>query len=596
MKKLLLIAGCAALAACGQSEEAAPADEANVAAAEDAGFALGDEVRVVSQLGERTYRLVGTFTFGEARSAAGAVSADVTFAEAQRIAGLEGRTQDVVIAGAEGVDQAELAARVAEVLPPTAEAITGVEAAEQNASEVQEGFAFFRQLLTVFGTIALLVGTFIIANTFSILVAQRTRELALLRAVGASRRQVLGSVLLEAVAVGVVAAVVGLLAGIGLAYGVTAAFAASGADLPSTSLVVRTPTVVLALGTGLLITLVASVIPAVQATRVAPLAALRDVAVDRSGASKLRLGAGVLALVLGAWSLSEAWRSDDPSLATVGLGAVLLLVGSIVIGPVLAEPSVRALGRGLPRLRGITGQLATENAARSPKRTSATASALLIGVALIGFVTIFAASARASVVAEVGRGFTGDLVVQSEPTGFGPPGGFPPSVADAVASIESVETVAAFGFLHSMTTEPLLKQLLRYVMSDEARHVAFGVLSLQEYYAELSAAELRERQEFAFEAAVRMRDRFLQQEVWERMGLEVKPIMKMLMSIPQEENQFQALLFSKIVPNCKKLGLLDANDGWLRKRFEELNVIQFEDWVDTGEEYGEFALAEGDTA
>ena len=145
--------------------------------------------------------------------------------------------------------------------------------------------------------------------------------------------------------------------------------------------------------------------------------------------------------------------------------------------------------------------------------------------------------------------------------------------------------LAAFGFMHQLTDEPLLKQLLRYVMSDEARHVAFGVLSLQEYYAELSAAELRERQEFAFEAAVRMRDRFLQQEVWERMGLEVKPIMKMLMAIPQEENQFQQLLFSKIVPNCKKLGLLDANDAWLRRRFEELNVIQFEDWVDTGEEY-----------
>jgi hypothetical protein len=148
--------------------------------------------------------------------------------------------------------------------------------------------------------------------------------------------------------------------------------------------------------------------------------------------------------------------------------------------------------------------------------------------------------------------------------------------------------LAAFGFMHQLTDEPLLKQLLRYVMSDEARHVAFGVLSLQEYYSQLSAAELRERQEFAFEAAIRMRDRFLQQEVWERMGLEVKPIMKLLMSIPQEENQFQALLFSKIVPNCKKLGLLDANDGWLRKRFEELNVIQFEDWVDTGEEYGAF--------
>ncbi len=144
--------------------------------------------------------------------------------------------------------------------------------------------------------------------------------------------------------------------------------------------------------------------------------------------------------------------------------------------------------------------------------------------------------------------------------------------------------LAAFGFMHQMTTEPLLKQLLRYVMSDEARHVAFGVLSLQEYYQQLSAAEIRERQEFAFEAAVRMRDRFLQQEVWDRMGVNPKEIVPLLMQIPDRQ-VFQSLLFSKIVPNCKKLGLLDAADGWLRVKFTELGVIGFEDWADTGEEY-----------
>ncbi len=144
--------------------------------------------------------------------------------------------------------------------------------------------------------------------------------------------------------------------------------------------------------------------------------------------------------------------------------------------------------------------------------------------------------------------------------------------------------LAAFGFMHQMTTEPLLKQILRYVMSDESRHVAFGVLSLQEYYSQLSAAELRERQEFAFEAAVRMRDRFLQQEVWDRMGIDGKEVAPLLMQVP-ERKMFQVMLFSKIVPNLKKLGLLDAADGWLRERFTELGAIAFEDWVDTGEEY-----------
>src|SRR4051812_10199950 len=147
--------------------------------------------------------------------------------------------------------------------------------------------------------------------------------------------------------------------------------------------------------------------------------------------------------------------------------------------------------------------------------------------------------------------------------------------------------LAAFGFIHQMTTEPLLKQLLRYVMSDEARHVAFGVISLQEFYSQLTAAEIRERQEFAFEAAVRMRDRFLQQEVWERLGVDVREMVHVNLNAP-DRPIFQAMLFSKIVPNCKKLGLLDAADGWLRDRFTELSVIQFEDWVDTSEEYSDF--------
>jgi len=152
--------------------------------------------------------------------------------------------------------------------------------------------------------------------------------------------------------------------------------------------------------------------------------------------------------------------------------------------------------------------------------------------------------------------------------------------------------LAAFGFMHQMTTEPLLKQLLRYVMSDEARHVAFGVLSLKEYYAELSDAEMLERQQFAFEAAVRMRDRFLQQEVWERMGVDVRTMIKLQLEHGGDKNEdpFQQLLFSKIVPNCKKLGLLDRNAGWLRTKFGEMGVIQFEDWVDTGEEYDALSL------
>ena len=153
--------------------------------------------------------------------------------------------------------------------------------------------------------------------------------------------------------------------------------------------------------------------------------------------------------------------------------------------------------------------------------------------------------------------------------------------------------LAAFGFMHQFTNEPLLKKLLRYVMSDEARHVAFGVLSLKECYDEMSDAEMKDRQEFAFEAAIRMRDRFMQQEVWERMGVNVREVIPLVLADPTRA-VFQSMLFSKIVPNCKKLGLLDRNDKWLRHRFEEMGVIQFEDWADTGEEFTAFELTDAD--
>ncbi|HQV58255.1 MAG TPA: ferritin-like domain-containing protein [Ilumatobacteraceae bacterium] len=149
--------------------------------------------------------------------------------------------------------------------------------------------------------------------------------------------------------------------------------------------------------------------------------------------------------------------------------------------------------------------------------------------------------------------------------------------------------LAAFGFMHQLTNEPLLQKLLRYVMSDEARHVAFGVLSLKEVYDGMSDAEMKDRQEFAFEAAVRMRDRFMQQEVWQKMGVNTRDIIPLILADPTRQ-VFQQMLFSKIVPNCKKLGLLDRNDGWLRRRFEEMGVIQFEDWENTGDEYLKFDL------
>lgn len=439
----------------GRGPEADDEIAMNVAAIEEGGFSIGQPVTVVTQFGRADYTLVGSFTFGGAKSSAGAISADFTLPEAQRLAGTDGKVQQVLARAVEGVSEQELTERIAGILPEGTEAITGTEAGLQLSADVQTGFSFFKIILSVFGAIALLVGVFVISNTFSILVAQRTRELALLRAVGASRAQVLRSVLLEAALVGIVAAVLGLLAGVGLAKGVTALLDATGADLPTTTLQVRSTTVMLALVLGLVVTLTAAMIPAIRATRVRPLAALRDVAIDRSGASRPRIALGAIVLALGAYSLSSAWTDgSSDSLPTVGMGALLLIAGAIVIGPVLAGASVRTIGAPLPALKGVAGRLATENAARSPKRTSATASALVIGVALVGFITVFAESAKQSITSEVDRGFAGDFVIQSSAVQFGPPSGFPGAVAEAARAVEGIDALVPLGFGRGEFTYP----------------------------------------------------------------------------------------------------------------------------------------------
>lgn len=421
----------------------------NVAAAEDGDLALGDDVTLVTQHGQEVYELVGVTQVRGEDTLAGAVSVGLTLAEAQRLAGLEGQVNQVLVDAEDGVSQEEVTARVAEVLPEGVEVITGRQATEELSSDVSSGFSFVTTILSVFGGLALLVGIFVISNTFSILVAQRTRELALLRAVGASRRQVLGSVLLEAAVIGVVAAALGLAGGVGLAALAFGAF-----DLPG-SIVLQPDTVVTAVLIGLVITVLAAVVPAVRATRVPPMAALRDVAIERTDHSKIRLALGALATVAGLAAVSQAWLGPDDEnvLPTVGIGAVLLVAAAITLGPVMAGRTVRLIGAWVPKVKGLTGRLAVENAARSPKRTAATASSLIIGVALVAFITVFTASARATTEAALDRGFLGDFVVQNEGgfTGFF---GFPPTVTDAVADVDGVDLVSAFSLVPGQITYP----------------------------------------------------------------------------------------------------------------------------------------------
>ena len=420
----------------------------NVAAAEEGDLHVGDDVDIITKDGPRHYTLAGTFTLGAAKSAGGAITAGFTLAEAQRLAGLDGQINSIWVKADDGVSETELVRAIEPILTGTNEVVTGEEAVAQLSSESQTNFGFLTLALTIFGLIALLVGTFVISNTFSILVAQRTKELALLRALGASRAQVLGSVLLEAGVVGAVAAVLGLFGGLLMAKGTTAGMSAAGVALPTQRLVVEADTIVLSLAIGIAVTMLASLFPAIRATRVPPLAALRDVAIDRSNLSKARIGFGLVALLVGAINLSAAWRADGDTgvLPTVGAGGFLTVVGFLVIGPVLAGRSVKLIGAPLPRFRGITGRLATENAARSPKRTSATASAVVIGVALVVFIQVFAASAAQSVRDQVAEGFRADFIVNGKSSGLQLALGIPSGVADTVREVPGVQLVSALGF------------------------------------------------------------------------------------------------------------------------------------------------------
>ena len=415
----------------------------NVRAADDAGADLGDTVEIITADGVFPFTLVGTFRFGDADSALGAVTAGVTFTRAQDVANMPDQIDSVVARAEDGITEEELAERIREALPAGTDAVvfTGEEAAQEISDDIAQGLGFFTTLLLVFAFIALVVGAFIIFNTFSILVAQRSKELALMRAIGASRRQVLTSMLVEASIIGLFAAVIGIGVGIALAIGVQVLLDAIGLDLPATGTALTLGTVITALVVGLLVTLFSALVPAWRATRVPPLAALRDVAHDQTSRSVLRLVIGLGFVAFAVFSALPAFDADPDTAAiqSVGIAALSLLLGLIILGPVIASPLARAIGSPLPRLRGTTGTLARENAARSPKRTAATAAALMIGVALIAFINVFTASARASIDAEVTRGLNAEFIAQAG--GFGL--GIPLAFGDEVRQVDGVAEVAS---------------------------------------------------------------------------------------------------------------------------------------------------------
>ncbi len=410
----------------------APAGDRQVAidavTARKTGLTVGDRVTVLLSGGSRQLTLSGVFGFGQNDNLGGASIAAFDTAAAEQLVGRPGEYADLRLAGSSGISQTELRNRVARVLPHTAEAVTGAQSAKETAGAIKSALGFFSTFLLVFAGVALFVGAFLIFNTFTILVAQRQRELALLRALGASRRQVTTSVLVEAFVVGGLASVLGLGLGLVVALGLRALIASFGGSLPSGPLVVTPRTVVVSFAVGIIVTSVAALLPARKASAVPPIAAMRDAATPEVG---LRRGSivGVALLVPGialvAWGLAG-------SLTVLGVGCVLTFLGVAALSPLLSRPAARVLGA--PLARRLPGRLGRLNAMRNPRRTASTAAALMVGLALVSAVSVLGASAKSSVEVIVQSALGADLVVQPQGNGEG----LPLDVAGQLAALPEV--------------------------------------------------------------------------------------------------------------------------------------------------------------
>jgi putative ABC transport system permease protein len=423
----------------------AAADEVVIdrGSAKKAGFVVGDKTTVLVKTGAEPITIVGIARFGDADSPGGASFVGFTDATAQRVLTAPGEYNGVTVVAESGVSQTELQSRLAKALPDTVEVVTGAQLTKENQDDIKKGLAFFGTFLTSFAYIALFVGAFIIYNTFSILVAQRGRENALLRAIGASRRQVLGSVLFEALVVGVIASAFGIVGGLGMAALLKVLLAGFGVDIPAGGLLLTAKTVVTCAVIGVLVSVLSAVFPARRASKVPPIAAMRDLTIEGAAtggrASRRRLIAGLVVTGLGMGLMANGlFGSAKTPLAWVAFGLALTFVGVAVLGPVLAAPVTRFLGAPLPRMKGMTGTLARNNATRNPKRTSATAAALMIGVGLVGSITVFASSGKASIDKTIDDVFKADFVL--DPGTFGA-GGLPPELATRLSTLPEVGTV-----------------------------------------------------------------------------------------------------------------------------------------------------------
>lgn len=407
-------------------------------------WGIGDEITAQFPEGSQEFTIVGLGGIGEDgdKSLGGRVLL-VSTPTAQQLAGLDGQFNSIAVAAEDGVSQQELTDDISAVLGDGLEAITGKTFIDETQEQVGQIIGFITQLVQIFGWVALFVAAFIIYNTFSIVVAQRMRELALLRAVGASRNQIRLSVLVEALMVGLVAAVIGLFAGWLLALGLAAALRQV-ITLANTVPRITMSSVIVSLLIGSVVTVLSALIPAFRATKIPPVAALGESSLESSHIGISRKVFGSLAVVGGIAALFVGLTQDVANaLSLVGIGVALVFVSIIVIGPAFAAPAVRFLGYPLPAMAGMTGTLARENASRNPKRTASTAAALTVGVSLVALIAIMASSFKSAFADQVQGQLSADLIIDNG--GFGP-NGLPTATRATVEANPDVAAVASIRY------------------------------------------------------------------------------------------------------------------------------------------------------
>jgi putative ABC transport system permease protein len=404
-------------------------------------IALGSSIKILFHGPTKAFTVVGTVTFGGEKDLGGTTTAYFDTPTAQSVLGTPGVYDQIDVSAEAGISQTELANRLNAAVPDKVEAVTGQAVAKQFSDEINKGLGFVTIMFSVFAGIALFVGSFIIWNTFTMIVSQRSREIALLRAVGATRRQVLRSLLTEALLLGLGASAIGLGLGVGVAKGLTALMDAVGFSLPTTSTQLLPRTIWVSLIVGTVVTVVAALMPARRATKVLPVEALRDCAPGSSRPSKWRAVAGVI-IAGGGVAALLAGLFGGAGIALVGLGILASVLGITTLLPLAARPLAAAIGWPL-RVRGLPGDLARQNAMRNPRRTASTAAALMIGLTLVVSVGVFAASLKGSFGEVLGGSTKADLFLTRASMGGS---GFSTEVAKTVAKVPGVEIVSPTGY------------------------------------------------------------------------------------------------------------------------------------------------------